>query len=101
MYLQNRSIRFTYLKNTNLYIENANFMNKKINEFAGKNIRMLRLFHNYKQADLALKLGINRKTLSNYENHNVEVPTQILEAVSKLFLVDIKQLLTSNLNLAV
>lgn len=60
-----------------------------------KNIRFLRLTHNPRitQAELAKKLGITQKSISNYEHARCLPPTYVLAAMADLFRLSLDALL--------
>jgi transcriptional regulator with XRE-family HTH domain len=66
--------------------------------YLGLNIKHLRKRRGLTQQEAALKFGITRSTLNNYENTTVQNPTvQILSVISKFFNISIDLLLKINL----
>lgn len=61
----------------------------------GKNLIYLRKIHNWTQSDLAMRLGIARTTLGDYERGKTEPNFQMLVAISELFDMEIDTLITS------
>ena len=61
-----------------------------------ENIRFLRLAHNPRitQAELAEKLGITQKSISNYEQARCLPPTYVLAAIADLFHLSLDELLS-------
>lgn len=61
-----------------------------------ENIRFLRLTRNPRitQAELAKKLGITQKSISNYEQARYLPPTYILAAIAELFHLSLDELLS-------
>ena len=61
-----------------------------------KNIRFLRLTNNPRitQAELAKKLGITQKSISNYEQARCLPPTYVLAAIADLFHLSLDDLLS-------
>lgn len=56
-------------------------------------IRDLREDHDLKQKEIAAYLGIAQQTYSNYENGNREIPTWVVQELSKFYKVSTDYLL--------
>ncbi|HPR72993.1 MAG TPA: helix-turn-helix transcriptional regulator [Bacteroidales bacterium] len=62
----------------------------------GENIRLLRESYGLTQEQVASIIGINRESLSYYENGSRPVPVKYLESFADLFNVDTDHLLAEN-----
>jgi transcriptional regulator with XRE-family HTH domain len=60
-----------------------------MNAIVGNNLKRLREFNNFSQEQVAVFIGINRSTYSNYELGEREAPFEILEEVSHLYGCDL------------
>lgn len=74
---------------------NISINEEKLKENLAKNIRFLRFTHNPRitQAELAKKLGITQKSVSNYEQARCLPPTYVLAAIADLFHLSLDELL--------
>ena len=61
-------------------------------------IKKLREKKNLTQNDLAQLIGVSLRTISNYENGDVQIPDKKLRAIAKVFNVDVFELLKANFN---
>ena len=67
-----------------------------MNKIIGKNLCKLRKFNNFTQDQIAIYLGINRSTYSNYELGEREMPFDLLEQAADLLGCDLVVLLEEN-----
>ena len=69
---------------------------EKLKVNLAENIRFLRLTHNPRitQVELAKKLGITQKSISNYEQARCLPPTYVLAAIADLFHLSLDDLLS-------
>ncbi len=58
-----------------------------------KRIRDLREDHDYSQAELAKILNVSQSTYSRYESGFLDIPSEILIALSKLYSVSVDYIL--------
>lgn len=74
---------------------NLSIDEEKLKENLAKNIRFLRLAHDPRitQAELAKKLGITQKSISNYEQARCLPPTYVLAAIADFFHLSLDELL--------
>lgn len=56
-----------------------------MNKLVGSNIKKIRTISAYTQEEVAVALGINRSTYSNYESGKREMPIDLLEKAADLF----------------
>lgn len=55
-------------------------------------LKILRKSKNLKQKDVAEKLNVSTKTISNYENGNRKLPITYVSKLANLYEVDIKEI---------
>ena len=65
-----------------------------LNRTVGKNLRMLRLMHDYSQEDVELGVAVSRSTLSKIENGVGKIDLDRLEKFAKFFKVDVVTIIT-------
>lgn len=56
-----------------------------MNKIIGNNLKKIRAISSFTQEEVAVALGINRSTYSNYESGEREMPINLLEKAADLF----------------
>ena len=59
----------------------------------GEKLKELRIANNFTQSDIEKKIDISQKTISKYERNLVDVSTEVLVKLAKLFNVSVDYLL--------